>query len=961
VTVIAPSHAAALQLRRRLAEHGPFAAVRFEPLARIAELLGAGELAAQGRTPLARPIGDYVAEQVARESQGLLSAVSDLPGYARVVRGLFRRLRRGGIRSSADVQAIESGHLPEVLRLYDRFRKITTAFYDDEDLLDAAADAVRADRPGLLSELGKVYAFPSTRRSAGADALLNALTERAGLVMPEASAPAATSRFVLAPDPSTEVREAVREVIRALQEGVAIDEVAVLHGADPAYGAMLEQAFVAADIPASTLPGRPLIETPTARGVLGLLELPAREYARTATMDALSIAPLRRSVPGTDGERVRVQESAWDRLSREAGVTRGLARWSVSIHAYTTDQRVRLDSDAARESEGMRTMIEREVERADGLRAVIEGLAARLEPLAPPQSAEQFVATLRAFVVEYFDPAAAALDDVLGQIDQLGTVAAVGGTFTLPQFVRALRANLEAQTTRTGRLGDGALVAAYGAADGMQFRHVVLCGAREGAFPAGAGPESLVEDNVWTRLRQQFPFIEDAPLRIERERDAAQRAIAASSETIVWCAPLYEGSGTREFYPSPLMVAAARTHDASVTSGTTLREHPPTAWLRRGASPLSLRLAGSPIDAAELRLREAVALRQRGEHADDQHPRWRMVQMSHARTSNEFTAWDGNLAEVAAETRLHPDGKVSPTSMETYGGCGFKYFARSALRLNVVDSPEERELMDPAAKGSLVHRVIEAFFREQQAASRPGVAEAWTDADREHVFGILDQELEEAAERGLLGLDIFAGHERQVLRADLAEFLAQDSEFRAETRAVPHGFEVPIPETDIAGVTLRGFADRIDMTPDGKQAWVIDYKTGSTFGFGDMKKDPLQSGKKLQLPAYLLAVPDAEEAEAFYWFISQKGGFEHIGYERNPERDKRFRATLQAIVEGIGAGAFPAVPGEWKDFNNNFENCGYCEFDRICARRRDDAFADKAGGDNAIAWLRVSEAAGVEQ
>jgi hypothetical protein len=34
VTVIAPSHLAALQLRRRLAELTPFAGVRFEPLAR---------------------------------------------------------------------------------------------------------------------------------------------------------------------------------------------------------------------------------------------------------------------------------------------------------------------------------------------------------------------------------------------------------------------------------------------------------------------------------------------------------------------------------------------------------------------------------------------------------------------------------------------------------------------------------------------------------------------------------------------------------------------------------------------------------------------------------------------------------------------------------------------------------------------------------------------------------------
>ena len=94
VTVIVPSHAAGLQLRRRLAALAPFAGVRFETLPRIAELLAAGHLAAAGRAPLARPIGDYLAELVARESSGTLERVGDLPGYARALRRIFRRLRR---------------------------------------------------------------------------------------------------------------------------------------------------------------------------------------------------------------------------------------------------------------------------------------------------------------------------------------------------------------------------------------------------------------------------------------------------------------------------------------------------------------------------------------------------------------------------------------------------------------------------------------------------------------------------------------------------------------------------------------------------------------------------------------------------------------------------------------------------------------------------------------------------
>ena len=160
VTVIVPSHTAGLQLRRKLAERGAFAGVRFETLPRLAELLGAGHLAAEGRTPLARPISDYRAAEVAQESRGALASVGALAGYARVLRQLFRRLRRGGIRSAQDVTEGErTGHFGEIFRLYGRFRQETSAFDADEDLLETAAQGVRR-RPDQPAALGARHLCP---------------------------------------------------------------------------------------------------------------------------------------------------------------------------------------------------------------------------------------------------------------------------------------------------------------------------------------------------------------------------------------------------------------------------------------------------------------------------------------------------------------------------------------------------------------------------------------------------------------------------------------------------------------------------------------------------------------------------------------------------------------------------------------------------------------------------------
>ena len=139
VTVICPTHLSALQLRRRLAGLTDFTAVRFETLPRLAELLGAGRLAARGLRPMARPIGDHIAERVAVQARPPLDPIRELPGFSRALRRLFARLRRAGLRGGEPLPAtVTDPHLAEVIRLYGLWREGVAAFYDEDDLLDAA-------------------------------------------------------------------------------------------------------------------------------------------------------------------------------------------------------------------------------------------------------------------------------------------------------------------------------------------------------------------------------------------------------------------------------------------------------------------------------------------------------------------------------------------------------------------------------------------------------------------------------------------------------------------------------------------------------------------------------------------------------------------------------------------------------------------------------------------------------
>jgi len=961
VTVIAPSHSAALQLRRRLAGHGPFAAVRFEPLARVAELLGAGSLAAEGRSPLARPIGDYAAETVARESRGALAAVGDLPGYARVLRQIFRRLRRGGIRSSADVRITAPGHLGEILRLYDRFRQATAAFYDEDDLLDSAANAVRERRSGFLAELGDVYVVPPKPQNAAGTVLLDAL--RTVVNVTELGEPAARPEqtFLIAPDPASEAQQAVRLVLEALGSGVPLHEGAVFHGAGEGNGRLLREAFSAAGVTAVPLPGVPVAETRSGRGVLLLAKLPELDYSRTGTIDFLTVAPIKEWLPSATAV-VHEMTSTWDKISRDAGITRGPIRWRQQLEAYAKYKTTTADGLDPYEDEMRIGILRREAEHAERLLGVVEALVARLQPLRQFQPAETFIVAFKAVIEDYLEPGTDGLEEALEEIEQLGTVGALGGEFSLGSFAEALRANLEARCIRPESIGNGVIIADYRVAAGMRFQRVILCGAYEGAFPAGPGTDAILDDRVWQALRREHPFIEDAAARIERSKEAGERAVAsAGAGALTWSAPAYESGGSREYFPSPLMAkAVSAVIGRPVTASELRRGEDLGSAVRRQSSPLAVALRGPVLSTGELALRRAVGLAQERRQPPPDHARFRAVDSLRARRSTDLTEWDGNLAALDDPEWLQLQGLVSPTSLEHYASCGFRYFLRSLLKLQVVEEPDERQMMDPREKGTLIHEILDRFFKEQQKAGRPQPNEAWTRSDLDRLVEIADEELAEAKSRGLTGLDVFAQHETRTIRADLEQFLEQDTLFRRETGAVPSQFEVAIPIREVGGVRLRGFADRIDRTLDGRKAWVIDYKTGSDYGMKGTDKDPLLGGTKLQLPVYLAAAGDAEEATALYWYISRRAGFTRFGYEPDADKDARFEATLEAIVSGVRAGAFPANPGEENEWTSKFDNCGFCDFDRICSRRRDAEFQSKAEHAGVAPWRAVRQAASPE-
>jgi len=76
--------------------------------------------------------------------------------------------------------------------------------------------------------------------------------------------------------------------------------------------------------------------------------------------------------------------------------------------------------------------------------------------------------------------------------------------------------------------------------------------------------------------------------------------------------------------------------------------------------------------------------------------------------------------------RLNPNEPISPSRLNTYASCGFRYFAGHGLGLDEPDAIDP--LPDASALGTLIHEVLRELFERLQTT--PGTPVELGDADR---------------------------------------------------------------------------------------------------------------------------------------------------------------------------------------------------------------------------------------
>ena len=721
-----------------------------------------------------------------------------------------------------------------------------------------------------------------------------------------------------------------------------------------------------AGIPAAGPDPLSLKDSPAGRLIDSLIEVFESGFGRDAVMACVAESPVSFGDGEDSGKGNLVH---WETISRKAGVLRGLDQWQERISRHRAGLYTRIMAAESREEVSVAALngLKDAASSADSLLAFVHSLAEHQPP--PPGSnwssfSQWIKGLIRDFGIDsqmWPEQHAASYDRVLQVVDDLAGLDDVTGGAGLQVFRTALDQALSVSAGRIGNTGTGVFVSNLIYARGMEFDAVYLVGMIEGAFPPPGRDDPLLPD----RLRAELDVGLKLPLRrgtSTGERRSFISALASSKERTLTYARS-DPSSRQELHSSAWLLEAASALRGSPVGSKDIGSLAHEDWMTVIESlEQSLGFAESigAADLHDLDVASVAGWRRMGRGIEDHFlaaggtALRRSLTMDYARQSNGFTPWDGNLIELADHSQrlaLPATGEVSPTRLEQWATCPFRYFLVYVLNVSAQERPEEIITISAMDRGNVIHDILEQFVLQATAGGQgPDFGEPWKPEHRDLILEIAQAEFARAEESGVTGKELLWRAVKSEITDDILGFLEADSRWRKVLDSRPvwaeRSFgsaggegsgpvELALPSGQI--LKFRGRIDRVDEVAGNRQAIVIDYKSGSAARFRDMKDDPLGAGTHLQLPVYALAArqvsAEAEDVLAVYWFVTNRGNFRMEQVYLSQIED-RFTEVVGIITSNINKGLFPANPGTTSGRDGGPRNCAYCDFDRVCPSNR---------------------------
>jgi ATP-dependent helicase/DNAse subunit B len=978
---------------------------------RLAEFVGSPILTAKGKIPLS-PMFELAAIQHTAGKMEDQKPLGEVAGHPKLHQSLLRTFRELDRLSPPELkQLAELDRLRnQMTSWYFAAREITKKYYTREELSrEAAQGLTQPESASVLSDLGHIifYLISDLSPAETGIALQLYKSGKATVILgvtgnaevdeqiiqllhkfePEYKASLENKgvqhlieRAVIAHNYREEVKWIVRHILYKAENGIPFNRTAILyHNAYPYAGYILQQLRTAG-IPGAGPSVTPIKNTPPGKMVVCFLEVIQSDFTRDALMRWAAESPIKAAPANLP---VRAELARWEVISCNAGIIRGREQWNERLQTYKTSLTAKIENPDVTE--------EKSPSELNGLKEELNSLdllaqfAAQLTSISIPQEGSPysvFAAWLLELIDDYaYNPAGwpdegqqileriQELINDIGSLDNLFT----SGT-TLAGFTDLVGNALSTPAGRAGITGEGVFVGPTAAANGMDFETIYITGMSEAAFPSRHHIDPLLPDSVRTTISGGNRLALSNERKIEQRRHYLT-ALAAGKTCIISYSQT-DVSAERGQYASPWFLEELERLNGSPLSAHEMENPENRPWLSviySSEHALNYAEGLSPLDIQDYDMASLARWRERRRSSRphflfaETTPAGRAVKMEQARRSVEFSIWDGNLTALAGKSRrlgLPGSNHFSPTRLEKWAGCPMSYFLGHVLEIPVYEKPEEIVTIEPMEKGSLVHGVLERFIRTLKDTKQlPDYGEPWSEQQASLLINIAHEEFSRVEESGITGRHLMWAMTREEIERDLITFLDEDNTLRAAHGLKPvrveqsfgmdtgKGLPAVTLRVNEREINLHGFIDRIDANQKGDKYYVIDYKTGGSSYYYGMKKDPLECGRRLQLPVYGMAVRQSlntrVEITACYWFVSTKGNFDRHELELS-STEERFKKTVELIVTGIESGIFPAYPGE-----TGKDNCKSCNFKRICTADRDSLWERKSGAGELTLYRRL--------
>ena len=790
--------------------------------------------------------------------------------------------------------------------------------------------------------------------------------------------------------------EIARRIHRAAAAGLPFDRIAILVRQPAAYLPLVEDALGRAGIPAYITRGT-LRPNPAGRAFLSLLACAGERLSATRFAEYLSLgqtpepaaggAPPRREVPWVEpaGEQLVLKSpdepsgsedgadsgaagtpageadvgagedaapagalrvpAQWERLLVDAAVVGGAERWTERLAGLGAEFRLRL-REAGDEDDGHRSYLERQIDRLETLQAFALPLIRFLDDLPERADWALWLERLGELATMALRRPETVLE-VLAELRPLAQVDEVG----LAEVERILAERLRFSRNQPPKRRFGRVfVGGVEEAAGRSFDLVFVPGLAEGVFPRRTGEDPLLLDERREALRQAGYRLTGNERRTWREQLLLRLAIGAASRRLVVSYPRVDLVQGRARVPSLYALDVLRGAEGRLPDLDELGRRAEAG----GAAVVGWPAPEEPEDAVDESEFDLALLRPylgAGAPVAQRRGRARFLLESNEHLKRALEArgrrWRRPWFPVDGLVDASPEAlealvaqrigarSYSPTALQHYAACPYRFFLQAVLRLYPRDELVQLEQLDPMTRGSIFHEIQFRLFGALKEADLLPVTADNLEAVFERLDDVLDSSERDYREQLAPPIERVWKAEFEGLRADLRGWLRQVADEGGQWMPIhaelsfglrrsgdrdPHSCREPAEVLDIA--RLRGSIDLVEEDADGRLR-VTDHKTGRAVHAGGGLV--IGGGKVLQPVLYSLAAERVLEREVVsgrLFYCTQRGDYSTVSVPLDERSRGAARRLLQRVDEALESGFLPAAPAK--------DACRYCDYRRVC-------------------------------